>query len=89
MKQKVFTASEARQRFFEVLKLAEQGEKPLIIKKDSNQMFEVNLAQPKPKRDVRKILEDMSKIDLRSLPPKDIKKVLVSRPDIDKNVSLR
>lgn len=87
MKQKVFTATEARQRFFEVLKLAEHGETPLIIKKDSNLTFEVNLSRPK--KDIEKLLSEMGEIGLKVGTPEEIKKILVNRSDIEKNVTLR
>ena len=31
----VFTATEARQNFFELLRMAEEGKEPIVVKKDS------------------------------------------------------
>jgi len=52
----VFTATEARQNFFELLRMAEAGKEPIVMKKDSKVKFKIVRTQAKKMKDKMKIL---------------------------------
>ncbi|MDQ3098394.1 MAG: hypothetical protein M3Q44_01475 [bacterium] len=81
--QKEYTATQARQNFFELLRLAEAGEEPVITKSDSNTTFKiVKSEKKKPKKDIGKIIKKMGKIGLVVGTPEDIKKIITTMHDI-------
>lgn len=82
MQQKIFTATQARQKFFDLLRLAEEGVEPVIVKKDRGTEFKLSVVKRRKKKDKLKILEEMGKIGLKSGTPEEIKAILVSKSDI-------
>lgn len=73
---KVFTATQARQKFFELLKRVEKGEDAIILKKDQQIRFRITLEKPEKKKDYKKILKKMGEIGLIALPIKKMKKII-------------
>lgn len=77
----VFTATEARQNFFELLQLAEAGKEPIIVKKDSKVNFRVVTSPKKKKKDIKKILKEMGEIGLKSMPWSKMEKIIETMHD--------
>ena len=78
----VFTATEARQNFFEFIKLAEQG-KDVFLKK-SGSLMKVKLEKVNNKNEIErklKALKELRKIGLPSMSIKKMKKIFESRYD--------
>lgn len=78
----VFTATEARQNFFELLRMAEEGKEPIVVKKDSRTRFKIIKTQVKKVKDKMKIVEEMGKIGLKALPIKQMNKIFASTHEI-------
>lgn len=78
----VFTATEARQNFFELLRMAEEGKEPIVTKKDSRTRFKIIKTQAKKVKDKMKIVEAMGKIGLKALPIEQMKKIFSSTHEI-------
>lgn len=78
----VFTATEARQNFFELLRLVDAGKEPVIKKEDSNKQYKVIGVKKKKPVDKLKILKEMGNIGLTALPIKKMKKIYSSLHDI-------
>lgn len=78
----VFTATEARQNFFELLRMAEEGKEPIVVKKDSRTRFKIIKTQAKKVKDKMKIVEAMGKIGLKALPIEQMKKIFSSTHEI-------
>lgn len=78
----VFTATEARQNFFELLRMAEAGKEPIVIKKDSQIEFKIVKTQAKKMKDKMKIVKEMGKIGLKTLPIEQINKILSTMHEI-------
>jgi len=78
----VFTATEARQNFFELLRMAEAGKEPIVMKKDSRIKFKIVRTQAKKMKDKMKIVREMGKIGLKTLPINQINKILSTMHEI-------
>lgn len=78
----VFTATEARQNFFELLRMAEAGKEPIVVKKDSKIEFKIVKNQTKKMKDKMKIVSEMGKIGLKTLPIEQINKILSTMHEI-------
>ncbi len=79
----VFTATEARQNFFELLRMAEKGKEPIVVKKDKNIRFKMTMIkEKKQKRNIDKILKEMGEIGLKTMPWKKMKKIILTLHDI-------
>ena len=73
----VFTATEARQNFFQLLRMVEDGKKPVIVKKDRNIKFRMTIIkEEKKKKNIDKILKEMGEIHMPILSIKKINKIL-------------
>jgi len=72
----VFTATEARQNFFELLRMAEAGKEPIVMTKDSRIKIKIVRTQAKKMKDKMKIVREMGKIGLKTLPINQINKIL-------------
>ena len=79
----VFTATEARQNFFELIRMAEKGKEPIVVKKDKNIRFKMTMIkEKKQKRNIDKILKEMGEIGLKTMPWKKMKKIILTLHDI-------
>lgn len=79
----VFTATEARQNFFELLRMAEEGREPIVVRKDKNIKFKMTVIKKKKKeKNIDKILKEMGDIGLRTMPWKRMKKIILTLHDI-------
>jgi len=79
----VFTATEARQKFFELLRMAEEGKEPIVVKKDKNIRFKMTMIQVKKKaKSIDKILKEMGEIGLKTMPWKKMKRIILTLHDI-------
>jgi len=79
----VFTATEARQNFFELLRMAEAGKEPIVMKKDTNIKFKMTMIKEKKrKKNIDKILKKMGEIGLPALPIKEINRILSTMHEI-------
>ena len=79
----VFTTTEARQNFFELLRMVEEGKEPVIIKKDRNIKFKMIIfKEEKKKKNFDKILKEMGEIGLPALPIKKMNKILSTMHEI-------
>jgi len=73
----VFTTTEARQNFFELLRMVEDGKEPVILKKNRNIKFKMIIfKEEKKKKNFDKVLKEMGEIGLPALPIKKINKIL-------------
>lgn len=79
MNQKVFTATQARQHFFELLDLAQKGEDPIILKKHQRLQFRVTLEKPTKKIDKIALIKSTPSISFGKLAPKQMKAIFESR----------
>jgi len=84
MKQKVFTATEARQNFFDILKLVDGGISAVIEKKDVKRRYILTIEPPKRTKNIKRILNSWDKInlDLGNKSWKEIKKIISTRYDL-------
>ena len=79
----VFTATEARQNFFELLRMVEEGKEPIVVKKDKNIRFKMTMIKEKRKeKNIDKILKEMGDIGLKTMPWKKMKKIILTLHDI-------
>lgn len=80
----IFTATEARQNFFKLLRMVEQGQEPVIIKKETDLQARLVLDRPKKKKslkEVRKLLKEMGEIGLKSGTWEEAKKIISTMHD--------
>ena len=77
-----FSATEARQNFFELLRLAKAGKKITINKQDEDIMFELNRS-PKTKKNIIKIAKDISNLGLTAVPLDKMTKILEESHSIE------
>ncbi|MEK7634085.1 MAG: type II toxin-antitoxin system prevent-host-death family antitoxin [Patescibacteria group bacterium] len=79
----VFTATEARQNFFELLRMAEEGKEPIVVKKANNIRFKMTMIKEKrKKKNIDKILKEMGEIGLKTMPWRKMKKIILTLHDI-------
>lgn len=79
----IFTATEARQNFFELLRMAEEGKEPIVVKKDKNIRFKMTMIKEKKKeKNIDKILKEMGEIGLKTMSVKKMKKIILTLHDI-------
>lgn len=79
----VFTATEARQNFFELLRMAEEGKEPIVVKKDTDSEFRIIKNEVKKRKDKMRIVEEMGRIGLKTVPMKQMKKILARTHEIN------
>lgn len=78
----VFNATEARQHFFELLRLVEEGKEPIIINKHKRLKVKlIPVKEKEKKEDIDKILKEMGRIGLKVVSIKKMKKIFESRYD--------
>lgn len=70
-----FSATEARQNFFELLRLAQKGNIVTIEKKNENITFELQQAK-KPRKDLAKLAKEMGKIGLKVVSLNEMQRIL-------------
>ncbi|PIP63563.1 hypothetical protein CO165_01230 [Candidatus Roizmanbacteria bacterium CG_4_9_14_3_um_filter_33_18] len=79
----VFTATEARQNFFELLRMAEEGKEPIVTRKNNSVRFKMTVIKEKKKeKNINKILKEMGEIHMPILSIKKINKILSTRHEI-------
>ena len=83
IKQKIFSTTEARQNFFKILKLVEDGTNAIIEKRDTNKRYSLTFVIPK-KVKKREITHKWDQIDLnlKGMEWKQIKKIMNNRYDL-------
>lgn len=82
MKQ-IFTATEARQNFFEILKIVEKGKEAIIVKKDEDKRFKLILAEKEKQPNKVAIVKKMGKIGLKTMSVRKMKEIISTLHDID------
>lgn len=84
LNQTTFTPTQARQNFFQLLRMAEMG-KEITIVKPRDPEIEIKLtAQRKVlKKDIVKIAKEMGKIGFPYVPIKQMRKIILTKSDID------
>lgn len=80
----VFTATEARQHFFNLLRLAEEGKELIVVNKNKKTRFKLTPIKEKKGKNINKILKEMGEIGLRSMPWRKMKKIILTLHDIKK-----
>lgn len=79
---KVFNVSEARVNLFKIFKMVASGNEVVIINKDTDQKFKVSLFEDeKSEDDTEAILQDMAKINIKALSPKEIREIILAKYD--------
>ena len=83
MLQTTFTPTEARQNFFQLLRMVELG-KDITIVRPSNPETEIKLTVKKKnqKKDLVTIAKDMGKIGFPSMSVGKIRKIILSKNDV-------
>jgi antitoxin (DNA-binding transcriptional repressor) of toxin-antitoxin stability system len=78
-----FTATEARQHFFELLRLAEKGKTPIVFNKNRKVEFKLTaISGDHKQKDIKKILKEMRRINFKIMPLKKMKKIIVRMHNI-------
>ncbi|OGM29568.1 hypothetical protein A2630_01085 [Candidatus Woesebacteria bacterium RIFCSPHIGHO2_01_FULL_44_10] len=77
----VYTASEARQNFFSLLRLAGQGRDVIIRTKNSFVRFRMEQINKVSKEEKLRAVEELAKLNIRTPSPKKLSKILSSRYD--------
>lgn len=80
LNQRVISATQARIKFFDLLKMAEEDKEVIIIKRDNNRRFKL-IAVKESKKNVEKLLKEMGNIGIESMSPKQMKKIFETRYD--------
>lgn len=78
----VFTATEARQNFFELLRLVDAGKEPIIKKEDSNKQYKVVEVKKNKSVDKMKVLKEMAKINFHIGSWEKAKKIINTLHDV-------
>lgn len=74
-----FTATEARQRFFDIFRLVEDGKEVLVNNNYSNVTLHITRLSHQKHKDINGILATMKKHPLTSDTPEKMKETFVSR----------
>lgn len=83
--QTIYSATEARQNFFTLLKTVQKGQEVIIVKNDDRTRFKLSLVTKKPKKNLMKIVERMGEIGLETGPWQEMKKIILTKSDIKLN----
>lgn len=75
----MFFATEARIRFFQLLRMAAHGEDVIVINKDSGQKFKISMLAEEVKPGKQTILKQLSDANLKSKSPEEIKKIIENK----------
>lgn len=81
LSQRVISATQARAKFFDLLKNAEEGKDVVIVKRDNNRRFKLVAVEEKPVKNVNKILREMGEIGFPFMSPQEIKKIILTKYD--------
>jgi len=82
--QLTFSATEARQNFFELLRLAKAGKKITINKKDEDLQFQLQKKERFAKKNIVKIAEAMGEIGLKApSDPQRLKSIILESKNIE------
>ncbi|MFS8159036.1 MAG: hypothetical protein ACMG6E_02265 [Candidatus Roizmanbacteria bacterium] len=77
----IYTATEVRQNFFEVLKLASQGKRVLIKSKKILFHFRLDQVEEESTKEKLLALKDLSKGGIKTLPAVEMKKIILQMHD--------
>lgn len=77
-----FNATEARQNFFQLLKLVEKGDEAIIVKKDQDLRFKIILDNKAKSTNKELLLKEIRHLGLKSMPIKKMKAVFSSLHDL-------
>ena len=80
LNQRVVSATQARAKFFDLLKNAEEGKEVVIVKRDNNKRFKLSVIK-KDKKDFKKLLKEFANIGFQAPSPEEIKRIISSRFD--------
>lgn len=72
-------ATEARDNFFQLLKMVAQGEDVVIVNKDNGLKFKVTLLDNRPKSNKQSALKQLAEANLKSMDPQEIKRIVKDR----------
>lgn len=75
----ILHVTELRNQLFRVFKMVDAGEEVTIIKKDSNKRYKIIPVKELPQKDVVKIAKEMGEIGLKTMSPKQMKKIFETR----------
>ncbi|MBI2595360.1 hypothetical protein HYW46_01335 [Candidatus Daviesbacteria bacterium] len=75
---KVFYATEARGKLFELLRLVEKGQEIMIIKKDSNSKFKLSLIKKEGNSSKASLAQNLAGLDFKSRSPQEISRIIES-----------
>lgn len=79
---KIFNASEARVNLFKIFRMVAQGEEVVIVNKDTDQKFKVSLFEDERlEDDTEAVLQEMAKINIKTLSPKEIREIILTKYD--------
>ncbi|MBI2594025.1 hypothetical protein HYW44_05290 [Candidatus Daviesbacteria bacterium] len=79
---KIFNASEARVNLFKIFRMVAQGEEVVIVNKDTDQKFKVSLFEDERlEDDTEAVLQEMAKINIKALSPKEIREIILTKYD--------
>lgn len=82
MSKQTYTLTEARQNFFDLIKLAD-ADQPAIIKNAQNgASYQLVKTENKPKKDIQAILKRFKKINISVSDPEELNKILKSTHDL-------
>ena len=79
---KVLNATQARNNFYNLLKMVSSGEKVFIENTDTGEQFALIKASIPIKEDKVEIFKKMGKVRLKALPIEEIKAILNTKSDI-------
>ncbi len=79
--QRVISATQARTKFFDLLKMAEDGKDVIIVKRDSAKKFKLVKIQDSPKPNKELIIKQMGEINFPFMSPQEIKKIILTKYD--------
>lgn len=75
----ILHVTELRNQIFRVFKMVDAGEEVTIIKKDSNKKYRIIPVKIDDNTDTERVAKEMAFIGIKTLSPKEMKKVFESR----------
>lgn len=75
----ILHVTELRNQIFRVFKMIDAGEDITIIKKDSNKKYRIVAVKEAVKPDIVEIAKEMGAIGIKTMTPREMKKILENR----------
>mgnify|MGYP001565263612 CR=1 FL=1 len=76
---KILSATEARTNLFKILKMVALGDEVIIVKKDTNQKFKINLLPETNKLEKKSALKELTQSNLKTKKWSEIEEILETR----------